>query len=369
MKYIVLFLFGFIIFATSCKRHVKDDFSIIAYYTGDNELIDDYPVEKLTHVIFSFCHLKGNRLTVDKEDDSLTISHLVSMKKRNPDLKVILSLGGWGGCETCSDVFATEKGRTEFTQSVMELLKYFKADGLDLDWEYPTIAGFPQHHFSLNDKDNFTALLTSLRKAFGEDYELSFAAGGFKHYLEASIDWKAVIPLVDKINLMTYDLVNGYSKVSGHHTPLYSSLPKQKESIDNVIQYFEKNNLPKNKLIIGAAFYSRSWEEIENVDNGLYQHGKHRVGHTYREYETSYSADSGFVYHWDSLTMSPYYYSESKKTFASVDNEKSIELKTRYAKDKHLGGIMFWELTCDKPQNGLLDVMYKIKTEPKKLPQ
>lgn len=68
----------------------KKDFTIIAYYSGGPAKVDSLPAEKLTHIIFSFCHLKGNRLVVDNQTDSLTIRKLVGLKKRNSKLKVIL---------------------------------------------------------------------------------------------------------------------------------------------------------------------------------------------------------------------------------------------------------------------------------------
>src|SRR3954471_16503082 len=105
--------------------------TVIAYYFGPAEQVDSFAAEKLTHIIFSFCHLKGNKLVVDKARDSLIIQKLVSLKSRNPQLKVLLSLGGWGGCETCSQVFSNEKGRTEFAQSVKDLTDYFHTDGID----------------------------------------------------------------------------------------------------------------------------------------------------------------------------------------------------------------------------------------------
>src|SRR5689334_19677547 len=106
------------------------DLTIIAYYSGGPAQVDSLPAEKLTHIIFSFCHLKGNNLNVDNKNDSTTINKLVGLKKRNPKLKVIVSLGGWGGCEPCSDVFSTEDARQQFSESVVKLRTYFHIDGL-----------------------------------------------------------------------------------------------------------------------------------------------------------------------------------------------------------------------------------------------
>src|SRR5687768_7426830 len=114
-------------------------FTVTAYFAGDINQISKYDPQKLTHIIFSFCHLKGNRLSVDNKADTLRIQQLVELKKRNPSLKVLLSLGGWGGCSTCSDVFSSNDGRKAFASSVKELNNYFDTDGIDLDWEYPAI--------------------------------------------------------------------------------------------------------------------------------------------------------------------------------------------------------------------------------------
>ncbi|MEI9912736.1 MAG: glycosyl hydrolase family 18 protein [Bacteroidota bacterium] len=164
--------------------------AVIAYYSGNSTFIDSFPIEKLTHIIFSFGHLKGNRLSIANAGDTATIQKLVSLKSRNPTLKVILSIGGWGGCEFCSPVLATDTGRQEFANSTKELMHYFNADGIDLDWEYPAIEGYPGHAYTPGDKQNFTTLVKTLRDTLGNDYEISFAAGGFDSFLQNSIEWK-----------------------------------------------------------------------------------------------------------------------------------------------------------------------------------
>ena len=341
-----------------CSYLHAQKISVIAYYAGDAKKIDAYPVEKLTHIIYSFCHLKGNEISVANKNDSLTIQHLVTLKQRNPSLKIILSMGGWGGCEPCSLVFSTDKGRDEFARSVKHLNEYFKTDGIDLDWEYPAIEGFPGHRFTLEDKHNFTLLLEQLKKQLGNKYEISFAAGGFSKYLEESIEWDKIIPLVDKVNLMTYDLVNGFSTITGHHTPLYST-PEQIESVDNAVHYLDSIGFPKNKLVVGAAFYARIFDVNTDANKGLYQSGKFDHGIDYNSLNKDSLEKAGFVYYWDDTAKAPYMYSAAKKQLITYDDERSIMLKTKYAIDKKLNGIMFWELGNDKTKNGLLDVIDK----------
>lgn len=346
----------FILSFSFFRRPVQKRINVIAYYSGNEKTIDAYPVEKLTHIIYSFCHLKGNRLNVDNAGDSATIKKLVSLKKRNTQLKVMLSLGGWGGCKTCSDVFADAGNIKAFAASVKELNDYFQTDGIDLDWEYPAIEGHPGHPYKKEDRQNFTLLMKELRRELGSKNEISFAAGGFDKFLQESVEWDKVTPLMDRVNLMSYDLVSGFSTVTGHHTPLYSSAG-QKVSAHHAIKYLEQAGVPADKIVIGAAFYARTWQGVADVNNGLYQPGRFKNFVDYKRFATRLSADSGFVFYQDKEAAAPYAYNSRTKEFATFDDPASIRLKTKYAKEKGLNGIMFWELTLDKPSGGLLDVI------------
>ncbi|MES1214057.1 MAG: glycosyl hydrolase family 18 protein [Bacteroidota bacterium] len=327
--------------------------AVIAYYAGSPTLIDSFDVTKLSHIIFSFGHLKGNELHINNARDTLTIKNLVAQKNKNADLKIMLSLGGWGGCRDCSDVFSTKKGRKEFTRSVKELLNYFSADGIDLDWEYPAIAGYPGHTFRPEDKENFTALVKKLRKKLGRKKIISFAAGGFTTFLDQSVEWKKVMKYANFVNLMTYDLVNGASTATGHHTPLYST-PGQKESGDNAVNYLISAGIPANQLVIGAAFYGRLFDSVQNVNNGLYQSAKFRSYISGKFIVDSLLQKEGYVYTWDDVAKAPYYYNPVTQSFLTFENTISLTLKAHYVMDKKLFGIMFWQLTEDKLQDGLL---------------
>ncbi len=333
------------------------DKKIIAYYTGNAETIQKYPVKKLTHIIYSFLQLKHDTLAFHNEKQQQTLEALVLLKKTNPQLKIMVSIGGWGGCAPCSALFSDEKSRTTFATTTVALFKKYGIDGLDLDWEYPGIEGYPGHLFTAKDKDNFTALIMALRNAMGNNYLLTFAAGGFVNYLENSIDWDAVMPLVDFVNLMTYDLVGGYSTVTGHHTPLKDYKAGQ-QSTARCVNWLLDKKVPSEKLIIGAAFYARVWENVPVKNHGLYQPGKFKQGVAFKDFTTYFSDTSGYRYYWDKKAKAPYQFNAAKMLFATFDDQRSIKEKTKYIRRKKLGGIMFWELSQDKNNKGLVEVMY-----------
>ncbi|WP_316795886.1 glycoside hydrolase family 18 protein [Pedobacter agri] len=331
--------------------------NVIAYYTGGGgTLIDSFPVEKLSHLIFSFGHLKGDSLHINNAKDSALISKMVELKSRNKDLKVMIAMGGWSACAPCSEVFSRKNGRETFAKTTKELLDYFHADGIDIDWEYPAVAGFPGHRYTEDDKQNFTLLIQSLRKRLGKKAEISFAAGGTKNCIDSCFEWKKVMPLVNRVNLMSYDLVSGYATQSGHHTALFSTsqLPL---SADYGIREMIKMGVPAEKIALGAAFYARIFQNTTDANQGLYQPTKFLSGVSYKQFQNQFIENNGFKYYWDDEAKAPYYYNAATKQMATFDDPKSIALKTKYVVDCKLNGIMFWELSDDSYSNGLLSVI------------
>jgi chitinase len=334
----------------------QNPYYVIAYYTGSGEAVKQHPVEKLTHIIYSFLKLQNDTLTFRNEEQKEHLKKLVALKMDHPDLKIMVSIGGWGGCYPCSGLFASDAHRKTFAKTAVALFDEYNIDGLDLDWEYPAIEGYPGHPYIPEDRNNFTELIKTLRDEMGNKYLLSFAAGGFDRFLENSVDWQAVIPLVDFVNLMTYDLVSGYSTVTGHHTPLMNNT-YQHTTTDHCVTWLVKNQVPSEKLIIGAAFYARVWENVPDIQHGIYQSGKFKQGVPYRNFDTYFNPDSGWVYYRDEEAGAAYRYSSHLNRFATFDDNYSILLKTEYVKKKNLRGIMFWELSQDKSPGGLLDTI------------
>lgn len=357
--FIIAMLLCFIQCSFSNEQQLKpidetsEPFRVIAFYKGDGLDIEQYDLGKLTHLIFCFAYLEGNKISIKNEADVAILKQFVALKNKYPKLKVLISFGGWGGCATCSDVFSTETGRKEFAVSVKDMVESYHADGIDLDWESPVIGGYKNHKSSDADKDNFTALLKEIRNELPAESEISFDANSFDAFLQLSIDWKAVMPLVDFVNLMTYGLPANQNGYTGHHTALYSS-PNQFESANKAINSLDSIGVPMDKIIIGAAFYSFVAEQVDSINYGLNRPGKFKANVNYNKLITDYTETQGYIYYWDSLAHAPYLYNKQLQHFVTFDDKKSVALKTQYAIDHKLGGIMFWKLNGDTYRNGLL---------------
>lgn len=346
MRCLMLLLLGAFYFTgavadTSGPRH-----SFIAYYSGNAKDIDRYNVQSLTHIIYSFALLQNNKLHVSPAAGTI-LKKLVSLKKKNPRLKVALAFGGYGGCKTCSPVFAVAANRKAFAQSVLTILQQYKLDGIDIDWEYPAIDEGPKGHpWSVTDKQTFTELIKALRQTLGKRYELSFAAGVFPKYLYHSIEWQQVMPLVDRVHLMSYDMVNRNSAFTGHHAALYST-PSQTISIDNTIRFLDSLRIARHKIVIGAAFYARTYKVADTINNGLYRPAVFDGFAVYKSYKQRFSTANGFTSYWDDAAKASYYFSPTQKLYATYDDERSVALKAQYAIDKKLNGVLVWELRQD----------------------
>ena len=149
-RFLLLSLICFV--TTSLFSQEQNKIRVLSYYAGSADALDNFDATQMTHIIYCFGRLNGNKFGIRGARDTAVIEKMMSLKSKNPELKVLISLGGWGGCKTCSDVFATKTGRKEFVQSIKDVYDYFRVDGLDLDWEYPGISGFPGHKFVPEDQ-------------------------------------------------------------------------------------------------------------------------------------------------------------------------------------------------------------------------
>lgn len=350
----LLFLFIWLLAVTCLKAQPDHSCKVVAYYSGDSATLLQYDFKGITHLIYGFAHLDSTgKLAVSRSKDTAALRAFEIIKGRYPHLKTLIALGGWGGCKPCSGTFAHPDNIALFSASVQQFLHSFQLDGIDLDWEYPALPGVPGHPFAAQDRPNFTRLILRLRQQLGEQKLITFAAGGFQKYLNESVEWAKIADAVSFVNLMTYDLVHGYSTRTGHQASLYSSLPEE-ESVDRCIDFFKNVPFPLQKIVIGVPFYIRAFQVEDAKNNGLFQPGKFAYMRGYRRNLDSLTTGNGFTRYWDDKAKAPYWFHPGRKLFITGDDQQSLQEKMNYIRQHKLGGIMFWELYYDTFRNGLL---------------
>ena len=318
----------------------------------------------LTRINYAFAGIKGGRMVVGGPADAQNFAYLIGLKSANPQLTVLVSVGGWLGSTNFSDMALTASSRRVFEESVMEFLAQYDLDGLDIDWEYPGLPG-AGNPFRAEDKQNFTSLVKELRERFddrakktGRRLYLTVAMGAADEVIAHS-EMRQVQKYADTVNLMTYDYYEAATDpTTGHHAPLFANpADPKKASSDESVRAFEKAGVPGAKILLGVPFYGREWGEVPDRNHGLFQPGKPIPG-AYAPFSAidSTMLGQGFTRFWDDKAQVPYLYNTEKRIFVSYEDPESLKAKCSYVRSRKLGGVMFWEYFGDS-QGKLLNTI------------
>jgi chitinase len=356
--------------ATAEPLHGQEGVRVIAYVAGWS-MPPHIAAEKLTHINFAFARIdREGRAVFEDAGLARALESLVALKSRNPRLKVIISIGGWEA-DGFSDAALTDASRRVFASSVVDLIRAHRADGADIDWEYPGqgVAGI---EYRAEDKQNFTRLLKALRDALdaastadgrvgGDRYVLTIASADREYFDHTEMD--RVHEYLDWINVMSYDFFNSLTSTTGHHAGLYASehaAPRDRNGDASIRQHLAAG-IPREKLVLGAAFYGRGFEGVKADHQGLHQpYERYEGDHSYRELVEKFIGRRGFVRHWDEGAKAPFLWNRETSTFITYEDPESLRAKVQYVRDERLGGMMFWELGQDR-DGELLDVIATLK--------
>lgn len=389
MKKISLFLSIFIIIQiNSCtikdKSTTEDGIKVMAYYypNRNNFHPEALPMDKLTHIIYSFTEVIDGEMKFPEDTLGIMLKQLVKQRKNYPRLKIMIACGGWAGSGGFSEMAMTEESRKKFVNSAMEFIKEYDIDGIDIDWEYPGLPG-DGNPYSPADKENFTKLMCGLKQGMDNisDYlTLTWASAGWEMAFDF-IELDKVMQCVNYVNVMSYDLAGGGDPYTSHHTnlglikmedlqgtPAHTKMIEEGDSTkpfstDKIVQYLLDKGVDSAQIVIGSNFSGRAWQGVPPENNGLYQlnRGRARIRASYSNIREEMENMNGFTRHWDPLAKAPYLYSAKDSIFITYDDTMSVRLKTKYAANMGLGGIMFWQISADTPEDGLVDAIYKEK--------
>ncbi len=306
------------------------------------------------------------------------------LKSLYPNIRVVISIGGWTGSKYFSDAALTPESRQVFVQSCIDM--FIKGnlpnpgwggmggpgaaagvfDGIDIDWEYPAAEGNPGNIIRPEDTQNFTALLAEFRNqldAVRPGLLLTIAApAGETNYSKIELD--KVATSLDWINLMTYDFHGTWDTSTNFQSNLYASFKDPSVpavSTDGAVQAYLQAGVPAEKIVVGLPFYGRGWTGVGGANRGLYQSaagpaaGVWELGvNDYKVLKTLVRTD-GFERYWDGKTQDAWLFNGS--TFWTFDDTQTIRMKTNYIRKQGLGGVMFWELSGDDSSGTLVDAI------------
>lgn len=337
-------------------------YRIVGYVT-DGAALPKIGAGKLDVINFAFAKVgEDHRVFLPTPTAAQRLRELGGLRRDNPGLKIVLSIGGWGA-GNFSEAAVDATTRKAFVDSSVELAAAHDLDGLDIDWEYPTQPG-PGIGHSPADRENFSLLLEELRARLdalgrerGRSYLLTIAAADGE--AASGLEIARIARTLDWINLMSYDFYGSLSSTTGHHASLFRSASAKPGSrtAQQGVDEFLRAGVPPRKLNLGVAFYGRHFDEVEPGNDGLNRPYRRGGGYlSWRQISTDYIKRDGYVRHWDERAQAPWLWNAQRRHFIGYDDPQSLRAKVAFVREKGLGGIMYWEHATDVDEQ-LLDVV------------
>ena len=294
---------------------------VVAYVTGWSHCMPDPTL--MTHINYAFGHVSDSFDSVRIQNPA-RLDSIVALRQQNPNLKIVLSIGGWGS-GNFSEMAADSTLRARFAADCLKKVEQYGLDGIDIDWEYPTRGEGAGISSSPDDTENYTLMMRDLRKALGPDRLLTLATVWTGKF----IDFKAIDPYIDYVNIMSYDMS---SAATGRpHNPLYASPAVGDRTLDSAYHAHLAAGVPREKLVIGLPFYGRG--------TGVYP--------DYVDYKDT-KLLPGTVQVWDSIAKINYMAdSVSGTILMGFEDERSLAYKLHYIKEQNALGAMYWEYCAD----------------------
>lgn len=227
---------------------------------------------------------------------------------QNP-LRIMVSVGGAGRSDAFSFIVKSKKKRKKLISQLKNLCLREELDGVDFDWERPS---------SEDDYKNYLTLFEEMKKAF-KDVDR-------KLYLSVAIHPDQLLPErftypLDRIHMMLYDMGPKKGEPFTHHATYDLAV--------DIVDHFVKSETPSTKIVLGIPLYARYTNNPAEVKSYS------EIIDMMKEEEEALDVNSN-----DFKTTHNY-------AGYAMDSPDRVAKKVKYAKEKGLGGVFYWEIGHD----------------------
>jgi chitinase len=365
-------LAAFVLLAIAPARAGDDEHSakrLIAYYPDWAKwqvppyTANQIPYSKLTHIEEAFLLLQPDGTGGLYVDPDLVQPVLIK-KAHAAGVKVMVSIGGADDVQAAAfaRIASHDAFRRKFAANLHRFLEKHGYDGVDIDWEVPNAP---------DDTQPCIQLMQALRDELpAPQWLVSMAIPSDPRGYGTGFDVPALAPMLDFINVMTYDFHGPWTDHDGHNSPLILSFadPGQEGSLKDSMDLFEKDyGVPKDKLNIGTAFYGYEFDGVSSLFEFCPNSDcSNTNSQNYGTYIKQRINQAGWKRHYDAVSRAPYLLQEDPTQppgFITYDDAASTARKARYVlRQRDFGGIFMWDLSADYDGQGqdLLDAMYGV---------
>jgi len=359
---------------------------VVGVYTPNwqpTALVDALHGDSVTHVIYAFLHVCGpGQLAMDapkcvgKSDYQLATSAVddrfndafARLKARAPHVKVVASVGGWGGSDPFFHIADDAAPRAAFAKSAADFLRAHPAfDGIDIDWEHPTTNGSANGVAlgSPADGQGYADLMAALRSALdtltaqnGHKYIVT-AAVNTEHVIVDKVNYKQAAESLDLIFMMTYDFYGGWTKATGNHTAPRASADTTQDGLDVAVKTLTGAGVPASKLVAGVGMYGRGFTGVSATKGQPFSGLPHTGTYPAPEGASDYKALAaryidrngrgrhGYEVIHDARTDAWNLYNAHNQLFMGYDDPRAVLVKGAMVRAGGLAGIFAWELSQD----------------------